>query len=124
MSSTQDRLARALSKIRSLRTTLTDTTLANKYEVSENYVKEYDEALEHLSALGYDIDEFAVPKNMLKRSASSANMMSGKVKYRSGLWVERTFLLMKLDSALGYFDFMRGDDIAEGKIGFSGKKKD
>ena len=116
MSDKQDKLTRAFARMRSLKTALTNITQAN---VSEDYVREYREALEHLSDLGFDVEEFAVPQQMLKRMWESSSMST-----TNGLWVERTFLMMKLEGVLGYFEFKLGDDIGKGEIGFRGKKAD
>lgn len=122
MGEEQDKLARALARLRSLKNTLTEGRLSEVYEVSEEYVQEYHKALKHLSEVGFNIDEFSVPAKMLKRSVATSSYITDDVTYREGLWVERTFLVMKIDFVIGYFELQNGEDLATGKIDFKGKK--
>lgn len=101
MSTESDKLARAYARLRALR-----DNLPTHYRVKEPYVREYHEALNHLEGLGFDVEEFRVPKDMLARVPIPTNIMTGETKYGEDLKVERTFLLSKLDAVLAYFELV------------------
>jgi hypothetical protein len=71
--------------------------------VHERYVTEYHQALRHLAALGYDVEEFKVPGTWIQLWVFSAlPSASAPATYRPR-FVERGLFLAKLDAVLECF---------------------
>lgn len=113
MKDDQDKLRRAYARLAGLK-----NNLPTGFYVSQDYVGEYHEALQHLEELELETSEFRVPQNQLKRRVVSSNYLTGEVDYADQPEVERTFLAAKIDSVLTYFDLIT--DTQSRKIGFRG----
>jgi hypothetical protein len=91
----------ALAQLQALQQTLTSDSATSRY-VDKKYVDEFHSALDSLAALGFDIDQMRVPASEVARRASLANYMTGEQRY-SEPSVERSYLLLKTSTVLGYF---------------------
>lgn len=109
-----DRLARAYARLQGLK-----ENLPNSPSLPERYVREYHEALDHLSSIGRDIDEFKVrPEDVVPRLAGMSR--SGQPRYTQEKSVDRAILLSKLQAVITYFELSVSDAAPEPRrsIGF------
>ena len=87
--------------------------------VSQAVVDEYHRALDHLSAAGYDVEEFRIPKSAMKHPVLSVPMgRGGRTQYGQDFVVKGSLFVIKLDAVLGYFT--EGEGAAPRQIGFQG----
>ncbi len=93
-----DKLLRAYARLSSLKENLPKNEL-----VPETFVIEYHDAFRHVEDLGFDVDEFKIPVNLVKPKVTSFNAISGEKTYSTTSFVDRNFLLTKLTAALSYF---------------------
>ncbi len=120
---TQDTILRAYTNLMSLRTTLESI---KKEKVEEKYVIEYHIALDKLNKLGFNISEYYIASSEVKpivtsiRTLSFSNEPAGP-KYSKEKYVDKDFLLMKLNSIIGYFEITNSKQ--EKHIGFNTTKK-
>jgi hypothetical protein len=108
----QDELARAYAILNSLRDNISQIT---EYRVEEKYVNEFHTVLDKLESVGIETTEFRVPDSLVKprlRVSSRSGDVYSKEKY-----VERSFILIKIDAVLGYFKIITSEKPK--KIGFS-----
>ena len=92
--------------LKSLRKNI-ESMASNK--VIETYVYEYHKALEKLQAIGIDISEFRIPDAQLKHIDTAVPMYQeskrvSSPKLSKEKYVDKPFILMKLDTVLGYFE--------------------
>ena len=114
-----DRIARAYSRLRALRKNTPD-----QYYVDEEYVRQYHESLQHLAEVGFDIAEFEIPDDWIKRRVASSGPRG--IRYRKVREAVRSKFLSKLDAVLEYFAFTISpvsDKTPREEIGFTGRKK-
>ena len=100
-----DRLRRAYAFLSSLKQNLPQTI----HPVHERYVREYHTIIDDLKQLGFDLEQFRIPEPELKHKAVSIDMMTGRDEYSKDRYVEKAFLLVKLDALLGYFTLVIDD---------------
>ena len=96
----RDKLSRAYVRLNSIRKNLPDDLY-----IGELLVREYSAALQHLEGLGFDVEEFSIPEDWLKRQVRSKQPFGGGpvVKYADERTVLRTLFVTKLDAVLEYF---------------------
>ncbi|MCX6832866.1 MAG: hypothetical protein NT028_12190 [candidate division Zixibacteria bacterium] len=92
-----DRLMQAYARLKAFRDHV------EQLAISELYVKEYHAILDEIAELGYEIDKFRIPVEMLTRKLSSSNYLTGAEQYSKELYVEKAFFMMKLDGLLYCF---------------------
>ncbi len=112
----QDILARTLATLSSLRKNIDQMTTHN---APEKYVLEFHTVLDRLESIGIDVAEFRIPDSAVKPRIT-ASWMEGaisKESYSEEKYVERSFILTKLDAILGYFEIITSEKPR--KIGFS-----
>lgn len=84
-------------------------TLPNNDPIHERYANTYNNQIDRLIGLGFkDLEEFRVPSHEIKHSQIASTMFS-KEKY-----VDRNFLLMKINAILNFFNVSSEDK----EIGF------
>jgi len=116
----QDILARAFKMLSSLRKNIDQMTDPN---VPEKYVNEYHVVLDGLKVIGMDLPEFHVPDSEVKPKVTGVSPVSyiggggGHVSYSKEKYVDKPFILTKLDAILGYFESITSEKPR--KIGFS-----
>ena len=113
----QDILARAYAMLSALRKNIEQVPSP----VPEKYVLEYDKVLNRLEGIGINVTEFRVPDSQVIRKLLSINILTGKKKYSEQNYVERPFVLTKLDAILGYFEITTSDKPI--RIDFSRQKQ-
>ena len=107
-----DLITRAYSILTSLKNNIPDT-----HEIQQKWSLQFNNEVNRLEeALQVDLSEFKVPETELHKAVSSYNTRSDQTTYREGLWVERSFLMHKLESLLTYFSILNSPE--ERKIGF------
>jgi hypothetical protein len=117
---TRDKIARAYSRLVALRRNTSETT----FSVDEEHVRQYHEALQHLTDLGFDIAEFQIPDQWLKYPAVSSRPGPGgrEVRYGKQRKVETSKFLSKLDAVMEYFSLTTSADSGSNErrtIGFT-----
>ena len=107
-----DMILRAYSLILSIQKNIPDN-----YQVSDRWTKEYHSALDKVERyIGSKLEEFRITQSDIKKSIGSSNSITGEVRYRDGLWCERTILLQKVEAVLTYLQFLLKPE--DRKIGF------
>ena len=115
----QDVLARAYARLTSLRKNIAQGTFC--FGVTEKYVLEFHDVLDRLEAIGIDASEFNIPDSELKHRDTAASMYVGgeritPYKPSKEKYVDKSFILTKLDAILGYFEIITSEKPR--KIGF------
>ena len=96
----QDQLAQAYARLKSLKDNLPKT-----FEVDQKYVAEYHQILDTLQAVsGSDLKSFRVSPNEIHPETSGGNYITGEVHYSGRQVCERNYLAMKVDGVLGFFE--------------------
>ncbi len=83
-----DELARAYARLRGLK-----DNVPKQHYVGEHYLREYHSALQRLEDLGFDIEEFRLPRKPYIRFLPAIRPA-----------VERSLFLSRLDAVLTYFE--------------------
>jgi len=111
----EDEIMRAFALISSIKENIT-----KDYQVSEDWVIEYHNALDKVEkALEISLDDFRVPQERLKRVEAAGGIVlpnKKEIRYREGLWFERSILLQKVDAVMNYLQFLLRPE--DRKIGF------
>jgi len=110
MDSDSDRIARAYARLKALYEQL--SALRERRLVFDlQYVSEYDSALSHLDACGYDVREFRVAEHHMRASAGSRV-------------IDAPLLLTKLQAVLTYFEIVSASPSdPKPPMGFTGPKQ-
>ena len=112
MKNSQDELARAYATLSSLRKNIDKIG-----SIPEKYVCEFHAVLDRLEGLGIDIAEFRIPDSEIAPAVRSFNMITRETHYSEEKYVDRAFMLTKMDAILGYFEIVTSEKPR--KIGFS-----
>ena len=96
----QDVLVRAYATLSSLRKNIDQMTA---YSVEEKYVREFHAVLDRLEDIGIDVAEFHIPDSTVQPRVTSTHM-GGSKSYTKEKYVERSFILIKIDAIFGYFE--------------------
>jgi len=110
----QDELIRVYVTLKSLRENIGQMT---DYSVQETYVHEFHTVLDRLESIGIDVAEFRIPSSQVNRVARGGSYLTGETRYSDEKYVDKTFILTKLDAILGYFEIITSKEPR--KIGFS-----
>ena len=112
MENNQDVIARAYAMLSALRKNVDQIGA-----IPERYVRESHNVLDRMeSSLGTDLSEFRIPSAEVVPHATSYNTSTGETHYSEEKYVERAFMLMKLDAVLGYFEIITSEEPR--RIGF------
>ena len=106
----QDKLARAYATLKSLRNNIAEMT-----NVTELYVNELHTVLIRLQGIGMDVSEFFIPDSAVKPRITV--MTSNGPRYSDEKYVDKYFILTKLDAILGYFEIITSEKPR--RIGFT-----
>jgi len=102
----QDVLARACERLSALRKNIGEMV---DYLVLETYVQEFHAVLDRIEGIGIDVSEFRIPDSEVKPKVTNVSPVSyiggggGHVSYSKEKYVDKSFILTKLDAILGYF---------------------
>lgn len=107
----QDELARAYAMLSALR-----KNIAQMSDVTEAYVREFHSVLDKLDRIGIDVTEFRIPDSAVQPRIT-AMFIDGTKSYSEEKYVDKPFILTKLDAVLGYFEIITSDKPK--KMGFS-----
>lgn len=97
----QDIYARAYATLSSLRNNISQI----KDNPTEAYVNEYHSVLDKLGEIGVDLSEFRILESMVNPKCTFSSISSnGRVenRYTDEKYIDRHFLLIKIDAVLGY----------------------
>jgi predicted transcriptional regulator len=97
----------ALATLTALQQTLTADFPQNQY-IGKKYADQFNAALDSLARLGFDVSEMRLSPSEVAARVSTANYMTNEKRY-SEPSVERNYLLMKVNTVLGYFSLGGGD---------------
>jgi hypothetical protein len=103
----QDVLARAYAKLSALRKNI-DQMADYRSKITETYVREFHYVLDSLESLAIDITEFRVPDSEVKPLITGSSLEGGK-RYSDDKYVDKSFILTKIDAILGYFEIITAD---------------
>ncbi|MFC1966427.1 hypothetical protein ACFLWI_05735 [Chloroflexota bacterium] len=122
----QDALLRAYATLLSLRKNIVEMRNNN---IHEKYVQEYHAVLDRLKSLAIDVAEFRISDSEVSPidvsapivvSLDSGNRLTPP-HYSKEKYVDKSFILMKLDAILGYFEIVTSEKPR--RIGFSKPEK-
>jgi len=106
----QDTLARAHTMLSSLRKYIDPMT---SHDVPEMYVGEFHTVLDRLQGIGIDVAEFRIPDSVVRpKIVGPITSLRGRertIRYSKEKYVERSFILTKLDAILGYFEIITSE---------------
>ncbi|MFC1985933.1 hypothetical protein ACFLWC_02940 [Chloroflexota bacterium] len=92
-----------------------------KGKVTETYVREFHVVLDRLEDIGIDVSDFRIPdfvvKPMITASWSDWDGRGSQHRYSEDKYVDKSFILTKLDAILGYFEIITSEKPR--KIGFT-----
>ena len=114
----QDTLARAYVTLSSLRKNI-DQMADYKGKVLETYVREFHTVLDRLEGIGVDVSEFRIPDSVVKPLIRASWLEDGRShhSYSDEKYVDKSFILIKLDAILGYFEIITSEKPK--RIGFN-----
>jgi hypothetical protein len=104
----QDILARAYATLSSLRKNIDQMTAL----VPEAYVNEFHSVLTKLEGIEIDVSEFRIPDSAVQPEITSRTRFreGEEISYSKEKYVDRSFILTKLDAILGYFKIFTKSD--------------
>ena len=110
MESNQDVLARAYATLKAIRENIREMGEYNR--VGEVFVEEFHTTLEKLEEMGVGVSEFRIPDSLVKPRVTSSQWEGGVThnKYSDEKYVQKSVLLMKPDTVLGYFEIITGEE--------------
>ncbi len=111
----QDVFARALARLTALRNNIDKITSG----VEEKYVFEYHSILDTLETINEDMTDFKIPASYIKPHWAGSG--PGYQRYTNSKYVEKAFILSKLDAVLAYFQFITSPEPK--KVGFQPPEK-
>ena len=106
----QDALVRAFATLSALRKNVDQIGA-----ISEKYVREFHTVLDRLESIGIDVSEFRIPHSEITPHVRS--VVGGVRHYSEEKYVDRAYMLTKMDAILGYFEIITSDKPR--KIGFT-----
>jgi hypothetical protein len=106
-----DALARAYSRLVSLRDTISTHT---DPMLDEAYLTEFHGALDRLQEAGFNVEEFRVPSSALHQSSSGSYLLGTRAPVT--VYVARALLLSTCGAVVSYFEMSAGE--AKRPIGF------
>jgi hypothetical protein len=95
-----DKLYKSLAILKALKSNVASTS-----SVDEIYVTEFRNVLDKLRSIGLQMDDFDVPGTEVKPRQTSINMF-GVSTYSSEKYVDKYYLLTKIDSVLNYLNLL------------------
>ena len=95
-----DVIIRAFSMLQTLRNNVAELKL-----VEEKYEREYSYILDSLEEIGIEVTQFRIPSLKIKPRLLSSNA-SGNKRYSEEKYVDKHYLLGKIDAILGFFDII------------------
>jgi len=107
---TKDTLARAYATLKSLR-----NNIAEMNAVTEIYVSEFHTVLTRLQGTGINVSEFWIPDSEIAprvtviRTLTFADSPKSRADYSREKYVDKSFILMKIDTVLGYFEIITSE---------------
>ncbi len=119
LESEQDVFARAYATLSSLRKNI-DQMTDYRGQVTEKYVHEFHAVLDRLESIGIDVSDFRIPDNVVKPIiVASFSSWDGEASntYSDESYVDKSFILTKIDAILGYFEIITSEKPRN--IGFS-----
>jgi len=100
----QDELIRAYATLKSLR-----NNIAGMTDVKETYVNAFHTVLIRLQDIGINTSEFWIPYSEINPRTASINTLTGETRYTEERYVDKSFILTKLDAILGYFEIITSE---------------
>ena len=100
----QDGLIRAYARLSALRS---NVEKMKEYSVTETYVREFHSVLDKLEMNGLEVSDFRIPDSLVKPRITSSGF-DGR-SYSEEKYADRSFLLLKLDAILGYFEIVTSE---------------
>lgn len=100
----KDAIARAYARLVSLRENM---AAMEKTRVEEKYVREFHDILASIESVGIDISEFRVPDSEVAPIIKMRSAFGDT--YSQEKYVDKPFILAKLDAILKYFEITLSD---------------
>lgn len=116
----QDELVRAYVTLSSLRKNIGEM---EDHNVLETYVNAFHTVLDKVEGIELEVSEFRIPDSEVKPRVTDVGAVNyggggggGHVTYSEEKYVDKSFILIKLDAILGYFEIITSEKPR--KIGF------
>ncbi len=110
----QDVLARAYAMLIALQ-----KNIAQMKYVKETYVCEFHTVLDRLEGIGVEVSEFRISDSEIAPHVQVWNYGGGSDSYSKEKYVDKPYILTKLDAILGYFEITTPEKSEKPKkIGF------
>lgn len=100
----QDVLIRAFAMLTALRKNIAEIN----YGVQETFVREFHSTLDKVEAIGISVSEFRIPDSEVKPRVLSVHMGGGRT-YSDEKYVDKSFILTKLDAVLDYLEIITSE---------------
>ena len=100
----QDAFTRVYATLLSLRKNIAQMTTSLAPKI---YVREFHTVLDRLEGIGEDVSEFRISDSEVKPLVTSVSR-EGK-RYSEEKYVDKSFILTKLDAILGYFEIITSE---------------
>ncbi len=99
-----DTIIRAYATLSALRKNIDKVPTVS---IPETFVQEYHNVLDKLQEIEIRVDEFRIPDANVKPKVTSSSYADGssRQRYSEIKYVDKYFILSKLDAILGYFEF-------------------
>ena len=113
----QDELIRAYTMLKSLRKNIDQMTTNS---IPETYVNEFHSVLGRLENIDIEVSEFRIPDSAVQPIIDRpiTNVRGEVIKhYSKEKYVNKSFILIKLDAILGYFEIITSEKPR--KMGFT-----
>lgn len=94
-----DKLYKSLAILNALKSNVASTSY-----VDEKYVKEFRGVLDKLKSIGLQVDDFDVPNSEVKPRLMVSSPSGDR--YSNEKYVDKYFLLTKIDAVLNYLDLL------------------
>ena len=109
----QDTFARAFTTLSSLRNNVSQMTS----KVPETYVHKFHTVLDKLEGISIDVAEYRIPGSEVNSKVTDVGPTSylggggekSHVSYSKEKYVDKSFILTKLDAILGYFEIITSE---------------
>ncbi|MFC1948752.1 hypothetical protein ACFLW0_01060 [Chloroflexota bacterium] len=100
----RDRLLRALSQLKALRTSIADPSVNEYSDLTESQVNQFHSVLSSISSAGIEVAEFKIPGTEIQPRLTSIDASDGARGYSDEKYVRKSVFLAKLNGIISYLN--------------------